>query len=169
MITLRDAAPDDTAAIVAMNAAVVDVTSPMDAERLAHLREIAAYALVAEKAGGIVGFILAIECGAPYENANFEWFSQRLRNFVYVDRIVIAAEGQGAGLGRQFYAQVANAAVARGCLLMAAEMDLEPANAQSLSFHEKLGFAELGQRRYESGKVVSMQVRGLYPGGITLP
>ncbi|MFD0857921.1 GNAT family N-acetyltransferase [Roseovarius aquimarinus] len=159
-ITLREATGADAAAIVAMNAAVVDVTSEMDVSRLAHLLEICTHAIVAEKAGDAIGFVLAMEQGAPYENANFAWFSERLNNFVYIDRIVIAPEGRGAGLGRALYAHVETLARRNGRLVMAAEMDIDPPNTPSMKFHEAAGFVELGQRRYDSGKVVSMQIKG---------
>ena len=161
MITLRDAAPGDMAQILAMNDAVVDVTSPMDADRLRHLMDISSHAVVAETGGRAIAFVIAMQASDPHENENFAWFSARLRNFVYIDRIVIAEDGRGAGLGRALYAHVVEAARQDGCLVMAAEIDLMPPNRQSLGFHEKVGFAELGQRIYESGKTVSMQVKGL--------
>jgi predicted GNAT superfamily acetyltransferase len=159
MPELRAATPGDIDAIVALNAAVVDVTSPMDAERCAALMALADPCIVAEEEGAVIGFALAMQSGAAYENANFAWFSARLRNFVYIDRIVIGAAGRGLGLGTRLYDAVI--AHAPGRLMMAAEMDLNPPNTASLAFHKARGFLEIGQRSYDMGRVVSMQVRPL--------
>lgn len=161
MITLRDATLDDTDTIVALNEAVVAVTSPMDAARFGELLGLSSHCVVAEKDGAVVGFVLAMQAGAGYENGNFNWFSDRLSNFVYIDRIVVGPEGQGHGLGGRLYEHVAEAAKAGGCLVMCAEMDLEPPNEQSLAFHATSGFVRLGKRQYDSGKIVSMQVKGI--------
>lgn len=161
MITLRDATLTDTTTIVALNDAVVEVTSPMDADRFKVLFDISSHCVVAEQDGDVIGFVLAMQTGDAYENANFDWFSQRLNNFVYIDRIAIAEAGRGHGLGGKLYAHVVDAARKAGCLVMCAEMDLVPPNEQSLKFHKKSGFVKLGEREYESGKIVSMQIVGL--------
>lgn len=161
MIELRDATPDDTNAIVALNEDVVAVTSPMDADRFRQLLDLSAHCVVAEQDGTVIGFVLAMQQGAPYVNGNFGWFSDRLNRFVYIDRIVISKAGRGHGLGGRLYDHVAAAARDAGCLVMAAEMDLDPPNEQSLKFHEKAGFVKLGTRQLDSGKTVSMQIRGL--------
>lgn len=160
-ILLRSAGPGDTAAIVALNAAVVAVTSPMDDARFQALLAVSSFCTVAERGGTVIGFILAMQNGAPYDNGNFQWFADRLNRFVYIDRIVIGEAARGHGLGRRLYDDLAQAAVRQGRLLMAAEMDLVPANPRSIAFHRKYGFVELGTRTLDSGKVVSMQVRGI--------
>jgi len=161
MITFRDATEQDAEAICSLNDAVVEVTSPMDADRFKHLLDLSNPCIAAEKDGEVIGFVLAMQIGAGYANDNFNWFAARLNNFVYIDRIVIGAAGQRQGLGVKLYEAVADAARAQGCLIMCAEMDLDPPNEQSLAFHAKSGFVALGTRTYETGKVVSMQVKGL--------
>ncbi len=161
MISLRKATHADSPAIVALNEEVVAVTSPMDTGRFGQLFELSSHCVVAERNGAVIGFVLAMQQGAAYANGNYNWFAERLNNFVYVDRIVIAKEGRGHGLGDRLYRHVAEAASKDGCLVMAAEMDLEPPNEPSLKFHEREGFVELGVRKLESGKLVSMQVKGL--------
>ena len=158
---LRNVRPDDTAAIVALNSAVVAVTSPMDAARFCALLDVSAFCTVVESAGAVIGFILAMQHGAAYDNANFQWFSARLNHFAYIDRVVIGQAARGLGLGRRLYDHLAQAAQQQGSLVMAAEMDLVPANPGSIAFHARYGFVELGQRTLDSGKIVSMQIRGI--------
>lgn len=151
----------DAAAVVALNATVVAVTSPMDEARFAELLALSAFAEVAERDGEVLGFILPIAEGAAYANGNFAWFSERLRRFVYIDRVVVAAATRGQGLGEQLYRRLAVQARDHGALWLAAEIDSDPPNPGSLAFHQRNGFAAVGERRLDSGKAVSMQVLGL--------
>lgn len=159
-VVLRPATLHDTTAIVALNTAVVAVTSPMDDARFQALLAIASCCTVVERSDRVIGFILAMQDGAAYENGNFQWFADRLKRFVYIDRIVMGEGARGLGLGRMLYDHLAAAAQRQGRLIMAAEMDLVPANPGSIAFHRQYGFVELGTRRLDSGKIVSMQVKG---------
>lgn len=159
--SLRKMTLADSEAVVGLNAAAVDVTSPMNAERFGLLHGICTVRLVAERHGRIVGFVLAIPEGAAYDNGNYRWFSERLRSFLYVDRIVVCQHYQGLGLGGQMYSGVLDEAAKSGALSVCAEMDLEPPNMGSLSFHLAKGFSQIGTRRLDCGKLVSMQVRGM--------
>lgn len=160
MYLIRQATLQDTPAIVALNAAVVAVTSPMDDQGFAALLAISAFCDVVQQDDQVIGFVLAMREGAAYENGNFQWFADRIRRFVYIDRIVIGAQGRGLGLGTRLYDHVADAARREGCLIMAAEMDLIPPNPGSLSFHARRGFVQLGTRNLPN-KTVSMQIVGL--------
>ena len=160
-ITLRPAIAADTDAIVALNLAVVAVTSPMDAARFQALHAVCSFCTVAERDGRVVGFLLAMQNGAAYDNGNFAWFSQRLNRFVYIDRIVLGEAARGHGLGTRLYDHLATQARHSGSLMMAAEMDLMPANPGSIAFHRNYGFVEIGTRQLDSGKIVSMQIKAL--------
>jgi len=158
-IALRPGNFDDSAAILALNHTVVAVTSPMDDARFATLLALGMWCTVAERDGAVIGFILAMQQGAAYDNANFAWFAERLDRFVYIDRIVIGEAARGLGLGRALYDDLACTANRAGQLLLAAEIDIVPANPGSIAFHRAYGFAEIGQRTLSSGKIVSMQVK----------
>ena len=161
MPNLRPALAADIPALVALNAEVVDVTSPMDAARCAQLMEMSASCLVAVQDAEVIGFAMIMYATSSYDGENFAWFGARLRDFAYVDRIVLGPAARGFGLGTRFYTRIETEARAAGCLSLAAEMSLTPPNTASLAFHAARGFAEIGTRRYPDGKVVSMQVKGL--------
>ncbi len=154
---IRKATPDDADAIASLNEVFVAVTSPMDAERFLELFALSSFCLVAETTDTVLGFVIAMTNGAAYDNGNYQWFNARVSDMVYVDRIVLASDARGQGVGGALYAYLAELAMGSGCQNMTAEMDIDPPNAHSVYFHEKLGFSEIGQRSLDSGKRVSMQ------------
>lgn len=157
---LRAAVPGDFDAIVALNAAEVQHTSAMDAARLRTLDALAWRHVVAEVDGQVAAFLLAMRDGAAYANANFEWFAARYPRFVYVDRIVVGAHGQGLGLGSRLYEDLIDAACVAGIGIIACEYNVVPPNLPSQRFHDRFGFREVGRQWLEEGaKQVSMQVR----------
>ncbi|QDV54307.1 GNAT family N-acetyltransferase [Rosistilla oblonga] len=158
---LREMTPDDAARVIALNEAAVDVTSPIDADRFAELYELSSVRLVAETNCEVVGFVLAMTDACGYDNGNYRWFAKRLKNFLYIDRIVVSATCRGLGLGRLIYSRIYELARQTGSVQVCAEMDLNPPNNASLDFHSKAGFIQLGTRSLESGKQVSMQTRFL--------
>jgi len=158
---LRKYKAGDAAAVLRLNAESVAVLSPMDADRLRLLAGMAHLHLVAVGPTGIIGFLLAFADGANYDSGNYRWFAERYKRFLYLDRLVVAAPFRRAGVGRAFHAAAEQHAVAAGLLWIVGEIDLDPPNPVSLSYHERLGFAEVGRRNLSSGKTVSMRARGV--------
>ena len=158
---IRSANPADAFQIAALNEVFVSVTSPMDALRFLELFELCSYCLVVEDGERLLGFVLAMCNAVPYDNRNYQWFEARVQDMIYVDRIVLATDARGHGLGHQLYDRLSAMALADGCKVMTAEMDIEPPNTHSLHFHNKRGFIERGQRVLDGGKRVSMQCRDL--------
>jgi len=76
---------------------------------------------------------------------NFRWFKDRHRNFLYIDRIVIAAQRRGGGRGRAFYADVMSFAEPRWASLCC-EVFLGVGYDPALLFHGAFGFREVGQQ-----------------------
>src|SRR5512143_2195808 len=100
---IRDATPADFPAILALNAESVHFLSPLDAARLQHLHAQAAYHRLVEIDGAVVAFLLVLREGADYDSPNYRWFAQHDAQFLYIDRIVVAAAQQGQRLGAQLY------------------------------------------------------------------
>ena len=158
-LNFRNAKAADAGFIADLNAAVVSVTSPMTAAEFLELKALSRYCLVVETSSGEVeGFIIVMTKGEPYDNGNYQWFSERYDDFAYIDRIVLGPSLRNLGVAHQLYDLIGDMAADDGCSLLAAEMDIDPPNPHSLHFHSRYGFEEVGVRDLERGKTVSMQV-----------
>lgn len=160
----RDAAPivrgataTDFAAVLALNEAWVHVTSPLDEAALARLHAQASLHRVAEVDGRVVAFLLALEAGADYASPNYRWFAGRRGSFLYIDRVIVAADSQRLGLASALYRDALAHARARGLARVVCEVDVEPPNPASDRFHSSLGFVELDTQQLPSGKRVSLR------------
>jgi len=80
--------------IIELNRSEVQYTSPMDLERLTLLDSLSTYHKVALIDNQAAGFILVMKDHAAYVNDNFNWFSLRYEDFLYVDRIVVGKDYQ---------------------------------------------------------------------------
>ena len=161
---LRPATAADTAAIVSINAAVQELTAPMDANKYTRLQNECDHVLAAENPdGGVVAFLMAMGDAANYESVNYRWFAARIKNFCYIDRVAVAAQARGGGCGRALYGKIRQLATAQKRLWLAADITAQPPNAQSLRFHAKQGFVEAGRQTLADGRVVSMQLCPLTP------
>ena len=70
-------------------------TGPLDQEHLAHLVDASFVSWVIRPD---LGFMITFAPDAAYESPNFRWFVEREKQFIYVDRIVIADHAKGQGL-----------------------------------------------------------------------
>jgi predicted GNAT superfamily acetyltransferase len=131
----------------------------MDIARLDKLAGLACYHKVACVEGRVVGFLLAMRRGAPYENPNFDWFSRSYPDFLYIDRIVVAGAYRGLKLGSQLYDDLFGFARGDDIPLITCEYNIVPPNGPSQRFHASFGFTEQGTQWVDNGaRQVSLQV-----------
>ena len=153
---------DHFESVLALNDADVSHLSAMSRPELERLAELACYFRVAEMDGRLAGFLLAIPAAAPHDSANFLWFKARYSDFVYVDRIVVAAHARRTGLASALYADLEASARASQASFIACEINVRPPNAGSVSFHDRHGFVEVGTQDIANGtKTVSMRIKKL--------
>ncbi|MGQ0802208.1 MAG: GNAT family N-acetyltransferase [Pseudomarimonas sp.] len=158
MHSLRNVAESDLDAILALNAAEVQHTSPMDLAQLQSLLQMAAYSRVVTVDAQIAAFVLALREGAPYENDNYRWFAHRFARFLYVDRVVVGARFAGRKVGSGIYADLFAFARAQAIGIVTCEYNIEPPNPASQAFHDRFRFKELGTQWVAGGsKRVSLQ------------
>jgi len=157
---LRQFEARDTAAILGLNDKSVSVLSPMDQQRFDQLHGQSALILVAEQNHQLLGFLIGFTDGSQYDSVNYRWFSERLKAFLYIDRIVIAAEARSQGLGQRFYTEIEIWARQQHLHWLAAEIDIEPPNPTSLQFHQRQGFKPVGQQDSKN-KQVALLVKAI--------
>ncbi len=144
-VRIRPVTPDDHPVILPANNAEVPAVSHLDADRLATIVDHATAALVAEVDDALAGFVLGLPSGLDYDSANYRWFDDRLGDFAYIERVVVLPGTQGLGLGRRLYDAVVEASDAP---VLVSEVNTDPRNDVSLAFHDRYGFAPIGEMVY---------------------
>lgn len=159
---IRDVEDGDIPAILALNEEFVEYLAPMDDRECTGYRRSASYFRVIDVNGEVAGFLIGYEPNAAYDSENYNWFNSTYDDFIYVDRIVIAAGHQGKQFGRLFYDDVQAFAKERGYSRITCEYNNQPLNAGSQKFHAAYGFEEVGLMWVKGGKrQVSMQTFSL--------
>lgn len=158
---LRPVTDADVDAVLALNAASVQALSPLDAAGLDRLRAQALRSDVVEVEGQVAAFVLVLRAGADYESDNYRWFTQRYRDFCYLDRIVVGETWRRRGIGHLVYQEMESVAAPSGRLTC--EVNAEPPNHASLAFHAGLGYVEVGRLEHDNGLVTAMLSKEL-PG-----
>ncbi|MFD1720395.1 GNAT family N-acetyltransferase [Amnibacterium endophyticum] len=151
-LVIRPLENADLAAVVALNNAAQPAVPPVDRGGLAELTVLASVAVVAEEVPGEpLGFLIAMDPGVDYASENYRWFMQRGGSFVYVDRIVVTPSAKGRGVGRALYGAAFDRAREHGLDEVTCEVNVRPANPDSLAFHERLGFRRLEEQETKGG------------------
>ncbi|WP_066582172.1 GNAT family N-acetyltransferase [Cellulomonas timonensis] len=165
--TLRPALPGDVPALAALNDAAAPAVNALGVEGLAaHLPRCDLALVVDDAAGRPQALILALTPGADYDSENYRWFAEHRPGSMYVDRIVVAPSAHGHGIGRALHDAVVERARALGLDEVTCEVNLDPPNPQSLAFHRRLGFAQIGEQSTHGGAVrVAMLMRAVAAPG----
>ena len=149
-ITRADASPAATLAeaMLTLNNTHAQELSWLEPARLQHLVREAFYA---RRIGDLDAFLIAFDQDAKYDSPNFLWFCDRHPRFVYIDRIVTAAQARGRGLAQRLYFDLFEQAARAGHERVVCEINLSPPNPGSDAFHAALGFAEVGSAAIHGG------------------
>ena len=102
-------------------------------------------------------FCITFAPGAPYTSTNYQWFSRKYPDFVYLDRIVVKENMRNQTLGEKLYLAVEQRMLKDRCApILTCEVNLNPPNLGSIRFHKRIGFSEVGQQDSKPGLTVSM-------------
>lgn len=159
---MRAGIPDDLGAVLSLNQVEAHWTSILTHDGLEALVGHCVQFTVATVDDNVAGFLVVIPTGSAYAGANYHWFEARLENYWYVDRIVVAKDAAGQGIGRRLYEHCFAEARQAGIEAIACEYSTVPMNEGSRAFHERMGFTTLDVRYDDaSGKSLSMQILDL--------
>ncbi|MET1044563.1 MAG: GNAT family N-acetyltransferase [Microbacteriaceae bacterium] len=154
MTQLRPLTVEDLPDVVALNNhayPAVPVTPLAEFAELAALSDVAL--VVEDDDGSLLGFLIALHPGSPYESENYRFFEERGTDSLYVDRIVVAESARSQGLGAVLYDAVFDAARTEGRVEVTCEVNVDPPNPRSMAFHQRLGFREVGRQPTKGGAV----------------
>ncbi len=154
----------DLDTVTELNAAATPAVNLLTRDEVAALYAASDIAMVATYRAGIpVAFLISLAGGLDYASENYAFFESRGVPHQYIDRIVVAPEAKGTGVGRAFYESVFERARERGVHEVTAEVNVRPANPGSLAFHDRLGFQHLGEQETKDGSVrVRLLARSVY-------
>lgn len=162
MYKIRVAEERDFTRILQLNAADVEMLSPLDEKILSRMAKLSTLFQVAELDSQLVAFQIVFRENVGYWSENYKWFCENYPRFLYVDRIVVDKNFRKYGLGRKLYEEVFNFARASDVPIIAAEIDIAPKfNAASIAFHKKMDFREVGTRLFKGAVTVSLQIKSL--------
>ena len=157
-IIIRAMTASDIEVVWAINQENVPAVGEETREDLAKIHEQSTIALVAEVSDQVVGFCMVLLPGADYGSPNYEFFCERLDNFVYLDRVAVTENFQGIGIGAALYREVEMKTDAEWFAL---EVNTKPRNEGSLRFHAREGFEQMEELETRPGKMVSLMVKKL--------
>ena len=162
--TIRPLRATDLDAALAINEANVPEVGSISMERLEFLVAESACSLVVDVGGTVAGFCIVLGTDSTYESVNYRWFMDRYTDAMYLDRVAFTDEFRGQGLGTALYDEV-HEFVRRvpGMNRWTLEVNADPPNVPSLSFHRARGFVEVGRQPTPYGITVSLMERVVEP------
>jgi predicted GNAT superfamily acetyltransferase len=106
--------------------------------------------------GEVCAFCVTFAPDAQDAGSNHQWFAERYKSFVYLDRIAIDSNHQNRGLGALLYQSVEQHMLdSAEYSLLCCEVNLEPPNLGSIRFHKRIGFVECGVESTAPGYAVA--------------
>lgn len=158
---VRNGREGDYGELVTLNNLAVPHVNMLTPEEFKWLASQRGVLRVVEDGHGIAGFVLCLPMGVEYRSDNYKWFSERYKDFLYLDRVVVAERMRRRGVGRAMYSDLEKIAQGRWGSI-ALEVNLRPPNPVSIAFHEEMGYRPVGVREYNEGlNSVQMFVRKL--------
>ena len=156
-----DVTAADLVAVHALNESEVPHLGTVDIEQMRWFASKATYFRVAKTEQQLAAFLVGLRPGTDYGSVNYRWFCDRYEEFAYVDRVAVAIFARRHGLASRLYDDFA--AAMRGSVdVMTCEVNIRPPNDESMRFHTRLGFSEVGTQVTDNGsKEVTLLLKEL--------
>jgi predicted GNAT superfamily acetyltransferase len=160
---IRDVSEADLDAVLGLNQSEVPHVGSVDLEKMRWYAAHASYFRVAITEGELAAYLVGFRPGTDYTSPNYLWFCGHYDDFAYVDRIAVAKFARRSGIASRLYDDFA-AQMPGTVGIMTCEVNVRPPNQSSMTFHQRLGFEQVGSLVSEDGsKEVAMLSRAL-PG-----
>ena len=160
-LTLRPAQNHDFERILAINEAGRPGVSPLTPAELAVICASESHCHVAEREREVLGYVITYTDMDSYEGEEFNWFKHNFAHFLYIDQIAIAPATRSSGVGAQVYRFLEQRAREQALTSLVCEVNLEPLNPVSLTFHTRQHFVEIETLATLDGRTVSLRRKEL--------
>ena len=147
---VSDVTAADLDDVLELNEACVPHVNSLDKEAMRWFAEMAHYFHQVRKDGRLAGFLIGLGPGLDYASPNYRFFADRHEKFGYVDRVAVAPEARRLGVGSLLYTEYAKSMLGVAPV-MACEVNLQPPNRSSMTYHEKHGFVCVATQQTEGG------------------
>lgn len=148
-------------AILTLNESEVPHLGRVNIDQLVWFADHADYFRVALAGQSLAAFLVGLRPGSSYQSPNYRWFCERYEDFAYVDRVAVARVYRRCGLASRLYDDFA-AAMPDSVTVMTCEVNIRPPNDESMRFHERLGFRQVGSQQTGQGaKEVALLAKSL--------
>ena len=137
--------------ILSLNQKAMPAVSDLNLEKIKYLFHISSYCKILEIDHNPVAFLIGLMPNKPYSSENYNWINNRYNSFMYIDRIIIDVNYRKSGLGTYFYDNLIKS-LQKKVVNVLCEVNIKPYNKQSINFHKKYGFKEVGQQDTENGE-----------------
>ncbi len=148
-VDFRTATGADLEQVLALNEAAVPAVNSLTREKLAWFLEAAPWFRVAEANGEIVGVLIGFYAGSSYASENYQWFSRQYGRFAYVDRVAVRTDARRQRIASRLYDDFITHLPA-DIPVLTCEVNTLPANPDSMEFHRRRGFVQVGSQRTEN-------------------
>ena len=147
----------DSSSIWEINEQGLPGTGKVSEQEILGLLNYSSFSIGLFDSNSLLGFVICLPPKTAYGSLNYLWFNERYDDFLYVDRIAVSTTNRNQKIGSKLYQAVIDTASKIG-VPIAAEVNLRPPNPDSVRFHQRHGFTEIGQ--FEHGqKAVIMMLR----------
>ena len=154
---IEQASKDDLNFILSLNQDSIPSVSSSNLEMMRHFLAISDYFKVCKVNGISIGFLIALLPEKDYNSEHYKWFNDRYDSFIYVDRIIFNKSYQKQGYGTIFYNDLKKT-MKNKLTNIVCEINIKPYNKQSINFHKKYGFNEVGRKDIDNNKSVIYMV-----------
>ena len=147
---ISDITAEDLDTALALNEASVPHVSSIDLEKIRWFAAQAFYFRSVRVDGRFAGFLIGLRPGIDYTSENYRWFCENYRDFGYIDRVAIAPDARRLGIASALYDDFASKLNGE-VRVMTCEVNIRPANATSMRFHDRHGVIQVASQVTENG------------------
>tara|TARA_B100001113_G_C20952759_1_gene553858 strand:- start:48 stop:521 length:474 start_codon:yes stop_codon:yes gene_type:complete len=145
----------DSSSIWEINEQGLPGTGKVSEQEILDLLNYSSFSIGLFDSNSLLGFVICLPPKTAYGSLNYLWFNERYDDFLYVDRIAVSTANRNQKIGSKLYQAVIDAASKLG-VPVTAEVNLRPPNPDSVRFHQRHGFTEIGQFEHGQKSVIMM-------------